>query len=493
MRTSTPSERIDAALGQLTELRRRIEKMDPDSMDLLAIEGDTRALLDEVGLAVVAEAMRRADAHAPEVEVHGERWTHRRESKAEYHVAFGKLEVSRAIYQQAGRGKILVPTDLRLGFVEGRYSPTVARAVAHAAAVTTAEEAEGLLFRLGLRVSKSTVHRLANAMAAREVRQRARIEPAVRAADPVPDAAAVVQVALDGVMVPQDGALAKARGRPTEEPSPPRHETRYGPMPRGPAATDGKEKRAWHEASVGTVAYWDAEGKHLKTVYLGEMPEERKQTLVERLEAELDATLTARPTLRVAFASDGAPVHWDQLEAMRERLQKTRPRFEARMLVDAAHVSHYLYEAAKITDGIGGESTPESKARAAQWKTLMQEALDGPDRVLKSLRYFRDRQKVASKREALDATISFLAGQHEHGRLRYAEAKAEKLPIGTGPTEAAAKTLVNVRMKRAGARYAQHGGQTILTFRAALLSERLDLLAAELEATYRATVRERAA
>ena len=54
---------------------------------------------------------------------------------------------------------------------------------------------------------------------------------------------------------------------------------------------------------------------------------------------------------------------------------------------------------------------------------------------------------------------------------------------------AAAKTLVGVRMKRAGARFSQHGGQTILLFRASLLSERFEALHRELVQSYAAPVK----
>jgi hypothetical protein len=72
--------------------------------------------------------------------------------------------------------------------------------------------------------------------------------------------------------------------------------------------------------------------------------------------------------------------------------------------------------------------------------------------------------------------------------MNYAEAKRRNYPVGTGVTEAAAKTLVNTRMKRAGARYSQHGGQTILLFRAATLSDRFDALHQELHSTYTAKI-----
>ncbi len=71
---------------------------------------------------------------------------------------------------------------------------------------------------------------------------------------------------------------------------------------------------------------------------------------------------------------------------------------------------------------------------------------------------------------------------------RELQSQRRNYPIGTGVTEAAAKTVVNVRMKRAGARFSQHGGQTVMLFRTAILSERFDLLHNELRATYMAQI-----
>ena len=104
------------------------------------------------------------------------------------------------------------------------------------------------------------------------------------------------------------------------------------------------------------------------------------------------------------------------------------------------------------------------------------------------MRYQRDTMRPGKKRESLIKAIKFLAKQHRRGRMKYAEAKRRRYPIGTGVTEAAAKTVVSVRMKRAGARYEQHGGQTVMLFRSAVLSQRCELLHEELHATYTARV-----
>ncbi len=56
--------------------------------------------------------------------------------------------------------------------------------------------------------------------------------------------------------------------------------------------------------------------------------------------------------------------------------------------------------------------------------------------------------------------------------MKYAEFERLGLPIGSGVTEAACKTLVTQRLKRSGMRWSVTGGQEILTLRALLQSDR---------------------
>ena len=82
-------------------------------------------------------------------------------------------------------------------------------------------------------------------------------------------AAAILQVGIDGVMVPQEGQHCDPRGRaPKGDPEPPRHERKLPALPASPRDGDGIEGVAWHEASVATVAFYDVQGKHLSTTYL---------------------------------------------------------------------------------------------------------------------------------------------------------------------------------------------------------------------------------
>jgi len=470
----------------LRDYAKKIGSMGAKDIDLLSIEEEVRVLAEARAMELMAAALKRADTDAPEVEIDGQRWGNRRVERGEYRSMFGVLVMERSTYQRGGGGRIAVPLDLRLGIVEGRYTPKMARVLTRAIAVTTEEEGAAFLTELGTAVvSSSTLSRIPRAIAARYETRRSVVEARLRERDVVPDDAVTAQVALDGVMVPQDGEHTRPRGRKTDSPDPPRYERQYGVLGAdAPASTDGHGGRAWHEASVGTIAYFDAHGRHIRTVYLGRMPEPNKATLVGQLNAELDAALDERPTLNLVFASDGAQAHWAALDAMAERLADTCTG-ERVKLVDAFHVAEYVQKAA---NAIEGDGSAEASILSATWRQTIKEKEDGAKTVLRSMRARRVGLSPAALKE-LDAATSYIATQHELGRMQYAEARKKNYPIGTGIVEAAAKTVVGTRMKRAGARFSQHGGQTILLFRTALLSDRFEALHEDLASTYRSTVK----
>lgn len=480
-RIETPAE---LALGRFLE---EMKAKPASKRTLLVVERNIQELLNARGREMMAEVMKEADTDAPEVEIGGEKWGNRRVAEWEYHTVFGVVKVERSIYQRGGRGRVAVPMDLRLGIVEGGYTPRMARILSRATAVMTDEDGADLLAEVGTAViSKSTLHRVPRGMAARHELNREVIEKKLREQDPIPEDAVTIQVALDGVMVPQDGEYAKPRGRKTESPEPPRYERRYGPVGSGgPAEEDGHEGRAWHEGSVGTVAFLDGEGRRLKTTYLARMPEPSKATLVNDLEQEVQAVLRERPAMNIAFASDGAALHWAVLARMAARLPANYTG-HTMYIVDAFHVAEYVQEAA---NAIEGEDTAAAKILAATWRETIKEKEDGAETVLRSMRAKLAGVENESKRKDLEEAISYIDNQNREGRMKYSEAIARNYPIGTGVTEAAAKTMVGTRMKRAGARFSQHGGQSVMLFRAALLSGRFEALHGELHASYIKPVR----
>jgi hypothetical protein len=476
---------------RMRELTEELGSLKPDEVDLDAVERRVQEMANEWCRMQMAVAMTRADSETSEVDIEGQRWGNRRVHAHRYETVCGPVPIERAVYQQSGRGRVAVPMDLRLGIVEGTYTPRLARIATRALASMPEHEAAELLTEVGTAtLSNSTIGRLSRAMAARYEQRRPIIAAAVREQHPIPEQAVTVQVGLDGVMVPQDGEHARPRGRKTKSPDPPRHELRYGAVcDPGPAANDGTMGRAWHEASVGTLAFFDADGERLDTIYVARMPEPYKRTLCEELEAELHSVLRERPGMNIVWASDGADAQWQSLTDIDSRLPSgcTGHRMS---LVDAFHVAEYVQKAANAI--YGPMDTAEAAVLAATWRETIKMKRDGAAEVVRSMRARLCAVRTRSGRTELRAAIDYIARQNDLGRMRYVEAQRRAYPIGTGVTEAAAKTIVGSRMKRAGARFSQHGGQTVMLFRAALLSHRFAALHDELRTTYAARVKDAA-
>ena len=94
--------------------------------------------------------------------------------------------------------------------------------------------------------------------------------------------------------------------------------------------------------------------------------------------------------------------------------------------------------------------------------------------VTKTLRFFR--RALSSLLAACDAyetvrkTIKYFTRNRQ--RMRYAEFIARGLPIGSGPVESAAKTIVQARLKRSGMHWSHDGGQVVLDLRTFVKSNR---------------------
>ena len=148
---------------------------------------------------------------------------------------------------------------------------------------------------------------------------------------------------------------------------------------------------------------------------------------------------------RVGVLGDGAVWIWHlAAEHFGERIE----------LVDFYHASEHLWTLAHALYG-------PDPAQATAWATARVHTLrhEGGAAPLDALRGLRP--TTAAAHEVL---------RREHGYFRMNGTRrahpafaVQRLPIGSGAVEAAAKHLVQLRMKRPGARWSPAGGQAILT------------------------------
>jgi hypothetical protein len=219
------------------------------------------------------------------------------------------------------------------------------------------------------------------------------------------------------------------------------------------------------------VSYYDRAGNRLRTRRMARMPETNKRTLKSQLTAEVMGALTQQPALRVVKVADGAADNWSYLGALLP--------FGDEVLDFSPAVTH-------LGDALGaayGEGTPQSQARFSTLREILRDAPEGVDTVLGALCRLRTRYP---RRQAIHKALAYF--REHRPRMRYGDLRAQNLPIGSGVVEAAWKTLVSQRLKRAGMRWRPAGGQAILTLRALCQSDRFERAWRLLGATYKRSV-----
>jgi hypothetical protein len=154
-----------------------------------------------------------------------------------------------------------------------------------------------------------------------------------------------------------------------------------------------------------------------------------------------------------AILGDGARWIWDL----------AGEHFGARVeVVDGFHAAEHLHAAARALFGEGADAAAWAEQRAAELLAR------GPEPVLAALRAAR--APTAAARAILRTERGYFRTNAE--RMAYPEFRLDGLPIGSGAIESAADHLVQRRMKRAGMRWSEAGGDAILALRARLRSGR---------------------
>ena len=198
------------------------------------------------------------------------------------------------------------------------------------------------------------------------------------------------------------------------------------------------------------------------------MPEPKKGTLKQMLQQELGAVLEQRPELQVVKVADGAKDNWRYFSDLPVAGVPVADFYHAAEHLHAALVAAY------------GEASPKGQAQLEKLRHLLRHDDQGVDKVIRALCYLREQHPRSQK---IATELGYF--RHNRHRMRYATWAAKKLPIGTGVTEAACKTLATQRMNRSGMHWRHDGGQAILTFRALAQSDRFDRGWALLAKTYK--------
>jgi hypothetical protein len=411
-------------------------------------ETHLRERLRELGRIIVEWTFNHLEPHdrkdLPARIESGGTWYRRRGKTPNRSVAtvFGTITLWRMLYQDIhGVEPSLFPLEIRLGLESGRATPALAERAARAA-VTLPQDAVLAALRddHGVRWSVTTLRTVIAAVAAgMEVHcQEARADRLLSWLEQADRSSGarkpVMAVGRDGLMLPIRG------------------------------------QACYREAAAATVSVYDRKGRRLGTVYLGRMPEPGQGTLSGQLTALIEAVLRTwgGPAPRLAYITDGGTHQTRYYRRVLQRMSDPHHpgrRLQWRWVIDYYHACEYI---TKLSEALFSEARAGA-SWARRMRRWLKEEPRGIYRVLHSAAALRRRIIAsAAKREQYRTAYAYLRKRMRW--LDYRGYRRDHLPIGSGVTEAACKTVFTQRMKQSGMTWKSESGQWIVDLRVIHLS-----------------------
>ena len=431
---------------RVEERLRQFEESPPTPAAAYTLEKELQTAFDEAGRTLLAETFNRCEPTAkdqavPRVRYHKQTYRINKRTPAEVATSFGPLTLWSWLYLCTEDGEPgLHPLHVSLGIGAGMATPLLAERVARVSVDHTQAEVRAWLRREhGLGWSNDRLR-----AALRGFRQ------ALGSFVPALQQARLVQWL-------QQAECSRGRHRPVLA-----------------AGRDGimlpMRCGGYAEGSTATVSVYDRRRRRLGTIYVGQMPETKQTTLSQTLTDLLCGVLRAYPgpLPRLAYITDkgSAPE-----EYYRRVLKKMKHPRDGQLLpwewvLDFYHVCGYI---GQMAEALFGAETPAGAQWFAKMRRWLRERRHGVAQVARSATQLLDRRKMTkAQRTAFWKGYRYL---RRHRRwMAYEGYRRRGLPIGSGVTEAACKTVFTQRFKRSGMRWGHESGQVILDLRVVYLS-----------------------
>lgn len=353
---------------------------------------------------------------------------------------FGPIRLSRFLYQPWYPGEpAIFPLEINLGIEPGGATPALALRTGWLAAAGTQQQTLDILREdHGVTWSVQTLRKLTAAVAEQLAQHRhpaqvAKLLELLGAADASRGPRKIVlSVGRDGVFVPI------------------------------------RKRREYQEAATATVAVYDRRGKRLGTVYLGRMPQPGQTTLSEQLTRLLRDVLQQwhGPLPRLCYVTDAGhhPTEYFQRTLRWMRHPRTDQPLGWEWVIDYYHVCSRI---SQLAEAIFGEGR-KAHAWARRMRRWLKTKSNGAYRVLHSAAALKAKRGLRGPAKLFAEAYGYLSARLDW--LNYVDYRRRGLPIGSGVTEAACKTVFAFRFQQAGMAWTHEGGQTILELRLLRLS-----------------------
>jgi len=383
---------------------------------MLEMESGIQDAVNAVGMVATGEALARFDTDGAAIEVGAQKWFSKGCLPKVYQTPYGEVEVHRHVYQPSRGGKTYCPLE-RDARIVVTSTPHFAMQISHKfAAGSSVQVRRDLAENHGRMVARSYLQGVAEAVGGIA---QAKEEVWSYTTPKLGREVTSVAIGIDGtcMLMCHDG---------------------------------------YREAMTGTISLHARDGERLHTIYVGATPEYGKASFYTRMTGEIEHIKALYPDATYAGVADGAVCNWEFLGSHTD--------FQ---ILDFYHATEYLADVAKA-------AFPRNKVHREQWLNdachNLKHKQGAATRLLKEMQALCEggQRRSPEVREKLEAAVTYFRN-HKH-QMSYSKYRAQHLPIGSGVTEAACKTLVKQRLCNSGMRWVEKGAKIVLSLRALMLT-----------------------
>ena len=385
---------------------------------MLADEQALQQSLNEAGQAIMVPMIKQFDTKGEPIRVNGIKHTVKNYAPQIYETPYGPVQVERYTYQTAKGGRAYVPleNDSRMALNSTpKYSQIVSGKYARLGADAICED---LLECNGRKLSRNYAKKLSDFV----------------------------------------GTIAQC------------HESEWGyDLPEFDGSVhsitlslDGTcmlmHKDGWREAMCGSIAFYDNQCQRLHTIYCSATPEYGKEKFKAKFSREIERVKAKFPDVLYIGLADGAKENWTFLK-----------KYTKRLFLDFYHAREYISKAASA---IFGRDKKSKDAWVEDWSHRLKHKQGAAGRFLKEVQNQRanlDKRNFIERDEEIRKVIGYY--KNYKSKMRYSHHTKNNLPIGSGVTEAACKTLVKQRMCLSGSRWKNDGASCVLALRTLKLTK----------------------
>ena len=407
---------LSAVRDDLTDHLVVIAKRPFDGASIHIVEKRFMETIGQSGSLGLSRLFSLNDELRKTVIVDGQKHYRKYDATGRYLTLLGEISLKRGIYQSNIAARSICPLELKLGFINDYVSFAAAEYICYSmASMTLSEFVKHCKKWTLMKPSEGTVKRVLEYVG--HFLETSNFLDVIRSKQTLPTEAVSLAISIDSTSV-------NIRGQ------------------------------GWRHATAATLSTYNTHGNRLDTVYIGRMPEKGKLQAKRLLEKEVAARMAQQKYKYVVCIADGARDLW-------RYFQKKYP--NAIHVVDFFHVCEHLSNLSTLLF----DDPTIAKAWYKKYRTILKEDPNGAAKMIRAARY---RRSLVKGQPEIESEIKYL--QRNKKRMNYFELRQKKLPIGSGVVEAACKNLIGARMKKSGMRWSIDGGQTVLTLRSIILSNR---------------------